>query len=207
MRWWANLIKVLLILPSLLKGGRDGFSTLIFPWCRLPFIILFAASGTSQVSFSSHAFADCLAMSCGMTSKTSKSFSSWPAVYRWRWRNEDLTWQCVADIDRHWFRRHSRHKACSSSQLRFLCLYLSVAAVHFWSFCVWWQDMWASLSMVKLHDTDAACTRHEFVRDLSDFKVSKHSRIFGAMALFLTRRVFSSFLSFFQSIYAQPLLC
>ena len=50
--------------------------------------------------------------------------------------------------------------------------------------------------MVKLHDTDAACTRHEFVRDLSDFKVSKHSRIFGAMALFLTRRVFSSFLSF-----------
>ena len=118
MRWWANLIKVLLILPSLLKGGRDGFSTLIFPWCRLPFIILFAASGTSQVSFSSHAFADCLAMSCGMTSKTSKSFSSWPAVYRWRWRNEDLTWQCVADIDRHCFRRHSRHKACSSLQLR-----------------------------------------------------------------------------------------
>ena len=35
MRWWANLIKVLLILPSLLQGGRDGFSTLIFPWCRL----------------------------------------------------------------------------------------------------------------------------------------------------------------------------
>ena len=31
----SNLIKVLLILPSLLQGGRDGFSTLIFPWCRL----------------------------------------------------------------------------------------------------------------------------------------------------------------------------
>ena len=52
-----------------------------------------------------------------MTSQTSKSFSSWPAVYRWRWRNADLMWQCVADMNRHLFRRHSSLQQPAASGL------------------------------------------------------------------------------------------
>ena len=88
--------------------------------CRLH---LFAVA---QVSFSSHAFTDCLAMSCGMTSQTSKSFSSWPAVYRWRWRNEDLMWQRVADIDRHWFRRHCGQNAAACNFGFYVCIWVQL---------------------------------------------------------------------------------
>ena len=88
--------------------------------CRLH---LFAVA---LVGFSSHAFTDCLAMSCGMTSQTSKSFSSWPAVYRWRWRNEDLMWQCVADIDRHWFRRHCGQNAAACNFGFYSCIWVQL---------------------------------------------------------------------------------
>ena len=65
-------------------------------------------------------------MSCGMTSQTSKSFSSWPAVYRWRWRNEDLMWQCVADIDRHWFRRHCGQNAAACNFGFYSCIWVQL---------------------------------------------------------------------------------
>ena len=65
-------------------------------------------------------------MSCGMTSQTSKSFSSWPAVYRWRWRNEDLMWQCVADIDRHLFRRHCGQNAAACNFGFYSCIWVQL---------------------------------------------------------------------------------
>ena len=65
-------------------------------------------------------------MSCGMTSQTSKSFSSWPAVYRWRWRNEDLMWHCVADIDRHWFRRHCGQNAAACNFGFYSCIWVQL---------------------------------------------------------------------------------
>ena len=147
--------------------------------CRLH---LFAVA---QVSFSSHAFTDCLAMSCGMTSQTSKSFSSWPAVYRWRWRNEDLMWHCVADIDRHLFRRHCGQNAAACNFGFYSCiwvqlLFIVVPAVDCGGKTC--ELVWACLScmMLMLHALGMS-----FVPELRYFQMFKYSTIFTAMGIVL----------------------
>ena len=131
-------------------------------------------------------------MSCGMTSQTSKSFSSWPAVYRWRWRNEDLMWQCVADIDRHWFRRHCGQNAAACNFGFYSCiwvqlLFIVVPAVDCGGKTC--ELVWACLScmMLMLHALGMS-----FVPELRYFQMFKYSRILKAMCTFLGKVLFST---------------
>ena len=141
-------------------------------------------------------------MSCGMTSQTSKSFSSWPAVYRWRWRNEDLMWHCVADTDRHWFRRHCGQNAAACNFGFYSCiwvqlLFIVVPAVDCGGKTC--ELVWASLScmMLMLHALGMSLfLSWEILPDVQASKdIEGHESTFLGKALFST--LFIPFPSFF----------